>query len=500
MDKYVKLHLKKDALKPGYILNEDIAAIPGLSTGHVLSEQDISKIIENASLSVIQVLSSRHEDTPFEYFKKVETKHKKPHIKADNFLSYMTDSAHNQELQAFNKGYIDEIRGQDYEAYVEEKFEFYHQKMDLKNNRDFNLSKQESEKALRTFIQSHRDISILHTLNPLKLDKMQKKVEMYEQVFDMFFHALAEDKVRYTHVLESVMLEIAMDFSQIPSRSLLALFTENYRKNHFFVHHSFQVTLLSIVLAIESTRLMHEKIEMLLENDIKAFIRISKKIYTLNDIIQLGIASMLHDIDYLLKIPEIHEHYHFDAKHYSIIDLHPSNGYNLAKSLNLDFEVQNAIYQHHERFDGSGYPHNLKAHRFSRYTPVLMFAEYYIEVTTTNPFNSLSLSPRKTVVQLLTQLRHQFDGDILMAFLRSASLFPVGTWVHLSDNSIGLVFDVNQDALESPVVRILYDQQLQAIIPYNIDLRKDGRKIKETVKSSIIHRLMTSAHPQIFRV
>ncbi len=500
MEKYISITLSIKELRPGFILNEDLNLGKDLKTGHVLSPSDVD-FIQSTQIKKVSIL--RIDDTPVipdSTIPHLKFRHQRPSIQADNFLSYLTDQKHSKEIQHFNRLYIEDFRGSDDVAYQDEKYEYFFTKFELNDNPDFNRNRSDGEESLKSFIRSHRDIAKLKSMNPLKLEDMLQKIGMYEEVFDLFFQTLLEDRVRFTSVMDSVMLELAMDFAQIPTRSLLALFSEHYTKSGFFVHHSFQVCLLSIILAIETTHLLHEKTEFLLKNDIKTFIRITKKVYNLEDIIKLGIAALLHDIDFMKKIPDLNANMQFDAKHFSIIDLHPSNGYQLAKMLGLDFEIQSAIYQHHERYDGTGYPHNVSPHLFTKYTPVLMFAEYYIEYTTINPFNSVTLSPRKTVIQLLTQHRHLLDGDVLMSFLRAASLFPVGTWVQLSDSNIGLVYDVNPDALESPMVRILYNQQMQPIEPDNIDLRIDGRKITETVRSSVIQRLLQSPHPQMLNV
>lgn len=495
MENYKSIRIPLSELKPGFVLNELLDYRSDLRPGHVLTPDDI-KVFQGLQLTDLLVLRPVSEPQTHSEYSVTPPEPKTPTLQPDSFLFYLTDQSHNQEIRKFNREYIDDFRGVDDAAYQEEKFQYLMHHFQLADHPEFNRNRSDAEEALRKFIRSHRDVTKLKSLNPLQLDQMLHKIEMYGQVFELFFQNLLEDKVRYTGILDSVVLEMVMDFAQLPTRSLLALFSQHFEKPGFFVHHSLQVTLLALILAVETTYYYQEQAELLLKTDLKNFMRITRKVYNLEDMIKLGIAGLLHDIDIKRKIPDISEEMQFEARHFSIIDLHPSNGYQLARTLGLDFEVQSAIYQHHERFDASGYPHNISPHLFTKYTPVLMFAEYYIEMTTQNPFNNQQLNPHKAVIQMLTQHKPLLDETVLMSYLRSASMYPIGTWVQLSDSTIGMVFDIHQDALEAPIVRVLYNQDLQPLKPSTIDLLKDERKIIQTLRSPQIHRILEKKHPQ----
>ncbi len=84
----------------------------------------------------------------------------------------------------------------------------------------------------------------------------------------------------------------------------------------------------------------------------------------------------------------------------------------------------------------------------------------------------------------------KFDGDVVYAFLYAASLFPVGSWVMLSDDRIGLVIDVNRSDLAKPIVKVLFDRNFGQIDPDLVDLSRSNLSIAKPVDSRLIQQFM----------
>jgi HD-GYP domain-containing protein (c-di-GMP phosphodiesterase class II) len=244
--------------------------------------------------------------------------------------------------------------------------------------------------------------------------------------------------------------------------------------------------------------MVHEKWKLLEEVELDKFLILTKKLYSIEDMINLGISAFLHDISFKKNIPNMTSNYRFSIQDQKLYDLHPSEGFHIAKMLNLGFEIEGAIYQHCERFDGSGFPNETMPRFFSRYAPILIFAEYFIESTTINPFQDKPIDPRDFLMNLLTNERHKFDGDVIYAFIRAASLYPVGTWVFLKDEKIGMVTDVNKSQLERPVIMVFLDEKLNKIKPYKIDLSADSNTIVNQVNFSSIRNRFKDTKREIW--
>ncbi len=100
--------------------------------------------------------------------------------------------------------------------------------------------------------------------------------------------------------------------------------------------------------------------------------------------------------------------------------------------------VVGMVANHHERFDGSGYPNGRRG------TEIPLFARIAGIVDT---FDAITLDRRyapaisaHTALRYLNGQRHsKFDDALLQEFIRAMGVYPTGTWVELLDGSIGMV-------------------------------------------------------------
>lgn len=96
---------------------------------------------------------------------------------------------------------------------------------------------------------------------------------------------------------------------------------------------------------------------------------------------------------------------------------HPNNGVEIIKPVESLKDVIPLIQFHHERFDGKGYPHNLKGEDIPYLARVLTVVDSFDAMTSNRPYNK-----RKTYEEGVEELRKcsgaQFDPDIVEAFIK----------------------------------------------------------------------------------
>jgi putative two-component system response regulator len=82
---------------------------------------------------------------------------------------------------------------------------------------------------------------------------------------------------------------------------------------------------------------------------------------TEDQIIGLRLAGVVHDIG-KIKVPAeiLSKPGRLDALEFDLIKRHPVTGHEILKSINFPWPIAEAVLQHHERLDGSGYPSGLK--------------------------------------------------------------------------------------------------------------------------------------------
>lgn len=111
-----------------------------------------------------------------------------------------------------------------------------------------------------------------------------------------------------------------------------------------------------------------------------------------SDLVDIGVAGMLHDIGMSLVLPNIIE----DKDYWTSPDLeeirrHPFEGYVFLKKTGQYSElVLNAVRHHHERYFGGGYPGGLKGDEIILTTQVVGLSDMYCTLLTDRPTRKAS--------------------------------------------------------------------------------------------------------------
>ena len=136
-------------------------------------------------------------------------------------------------------------------------------------------------------------------------------------------------------------------------------------------------------------------------------------------------------------------------------ELHCQYGVDLAVRLKFPHGTLPIISEHHELFDGSGYPQKLKGDAINLLARIVAIANYYDELC--NPLNvATALTPHEALATMFARLRTKFDPKFLQVFVRCLGVYPPGTLVQLSNGSIGMVATINTARPMKPMV-VVYD-------------------------------------------
>ncbi len=269
-----------------------------------------------------------------------------------------------------------QIRGEDYSSRLETRKASYSGKFDTSLKTAYAGQKISVMESIDHQSRSETDFEGIRAIEGMPLAEMLAKMRKYESNAAMFMDAALNEKRIYTSLVEEIVTDMIGDMGYHLQLGLLASCAKSYRSGDFLASHSLQVMLVSVVAAIELTRIMSDKASGFKEADIETLISMSRKSFTLDEMVQLGVAALLHDISIRKEIPNLSEDTEITIQQDSVLQLHPSNSYHIVKALPIDYEIQRAVYQHHERFDGTGYPSAISSRFYSKFTPALMFAEY----------------------------------------------------------------------------------------------------------------------------
>lgn len=195
----------------------------------------------------------------------------------------------------------------------------------------------------------------------------------------------------------------------------------------------------------------------------------------------LGLASMLHDIGKVFISKEIlNKPDKLSDDEFEIIKTHPLKGYEyLKKFFDIPISSYNGVLQHHERFDGLGYPTGIKGNSISLFGKIIAVADVYDALTSKRPYRE-ALDPSEAMEYIMSGYGSLFDPDIVTAFIQKVAPYPIGTCVSLSNGMVGLVIENYSDCCLRPMVKIFKHDNVD-VQPYFIDLKRDMSTLNITV-------------------
>lgn len=189
---------------------------------------------------------------------------------------------------------------------------------------------------------------------------------------------------------------------------------------------------------------------------------------------ELGLGALLHDIGKTkIGIDILNKPDDLNKEEYDEIKKHPAYGFEILRQYqDIPLLSAHVAYQHHERWDGKGYPRNLVGEDIHEYARIVAVADVYDALLADRPYR-----PAYTVNQALTVLKRMantyLDKNIVTALISNIAIYPIGSIVELNTGDIALVVDVNKDYPTRPVLRVVYHKNTRKLCkPYEIDLSK----------------------------
>ena len=150
----------------------------------------------------------------------------------------------------------------------------------------------------------------------------------------------------------------------------------------------------------------------------------------------------------------------------------------------LAAQVRNIIACHHERWDGSGFPNGLMGEKTPRLARIVALANRYDNLC--NPFDiKQANTPAETISHLFRKEAAHFQPDILQAFVKVLGVYPPGSFVALSNGSIGLVMESNSGDILHPIL-MLHDEEVPRAEAILLDLRDTDLTVASAVNPATL--------------
>lgn len=176
------------------------------------------------------------------------------------------------------------------------------------------------------------------------------------------------------------------------------------------------------------------------------------------DIANIMLGALLHDIGKVLIQDSILQKKNLTKEEEVIMRKHPTQGYKLVKRDNLEDIIADIVLEHHERYDGTGYPFQKNNKDISLYAKIVSVCNVFNNLITKGEYG-VGLPPDKAVKIIISEVRREFDSDVVKAFQKAIGFYPNNTRVKLSDGSIARVIEQNPALPLRPVLSIAKDHE-----------------------------------------
>ena len=197
-------------------------------------------------------------------------------------------------------------------------------------------------------------------------------------------------------------------------------------------------------------------------------------------VMQVVTGALLHDVG-MLRLPKeiIEKKGGLSAAELQRIQSHPLYAHKIVtKELLYAEDVGLIVLQHHERWDGEGYPRRLSGTAIDIGARIVSVADAFEAMVSKKPYRN-SMMGYQAMKNLLSDNLRRFDPDVIKAFIQTMGIYPIGSIILLNNGALARVVEVQASAPLRPTIKILVDES------GNIFRHDEGDTIELLVEKSL---------------
>ncbi|MGE5386178.1 MAG: HD-GYP domain-containing protein [Betaproteobacteria bacterium] len=194
---------------------------------------------------------------------------------------------------------------------------------------------------------------------------------------------------------------------------------------------------------------------------------------------EIGMGALLHDVG-KAKLPDaiLNKPGKLTDEEFDLVRTHVRQGVDILRaSARISDTALCVVGEHHERFDGSGYPGRKNGGDISVYGQMAAIVDVYDAISSERVYHK-GIPPTLALKRLLEWSEHHFNPALVQSFIRTVGIYPTGALVRLESGRLGVVIEQNERSLLEPVVRVFYRADKHYYIPPEVvDLAKTQDRV-----------------------
>jgi len=220
------------------------------------------------------------------------------------------------------------------------------------------------------------------------------------------------------------------------------------------------------------------------------------------NLVNLGMCALFHDLG-KIEIPNevLHKKEKLNDSELQMIEEHSLNSSRLMLKLKASPDSKARIlvpmFEHHLKYDLSGYPHADWKKPLTLFGKIISIADKYDTLTSSRAYRKSVLSPDRALGYMFDRAGKDYDPTLIKVFINIMGVYPVGTLMRLDTDELALVVSSpSRDFSKRPLVCILEKEDDGSYKKKEI-INLDER---DTETGNYVREIIETYHPSTYGI